>query len=318
MEPIAFPDFMNEENMRKMSREELVNLFLMMGQAMLPSGGAEMPDPLTLPIAGERMMVPTRDGEVRCILYRAQRRPAPVFFDMHGGGFVGGNCEDVDVWCDMARKELDINVISINYRKAPDHPWPAGANDAFDVVSWFYAHAEEFGIDRDRMAIGGHSAGGNLTAVTCLRSVLENAPFRFRLQILDYPPLDLKTCAFDKFQHPMAIPPQIAIMFDACYIAPGQGDDPLCSPAVAEVEMLKGQPPAVVITAEQDSLRNEGELYAYKLIQAGVPVRARRFLGSAHGFTMTLGGNRMPMMPEDPNAPIACRMMLDALREYLL
>ena len=73
MEPITFPDFMNEENMRKMSRDELVNLFLMMGQAMLPSGGAEMPDPLTLPIAGERMTVPTRDGEVRCILYCAQR-----------------------------------------------------------------------------------------------------------------------------------------------------------------------------------------------------------------------------------------------------
>ena len=312
MEPITFPDFMNEENMRKMSREELVNLFLMMGQAMLPSGGAEMPDPLTLPIAGERMMVPTRDGEVRCILYRAQRRPAPVFFDMHGGGFVGGNCEDVDVWCDMARKELDINVISINYRKAPDHPWPAGANDAFDVVSWFYAHAEEFGIDRDRMAIGGHSAGGNLTAVTCLRSVLENAPFRFRLQILDYPPLDLKTCAFDKFQHPMAIPPQIAIMFDACYIAPGQGDDPLVSPAVAEPEMLKGQPPACIITAEYDSLRDEAELYGRKLIAAGVPVYSRRFLGSAHGFTMTLGG-RDPMMPEDPNAKAACGMMMDAL-----
>ena len=73
----------------------------------------------------------------------------------------------------------------------------------------------------------------------------------------------------------------------------------------------------MVITAELDSLRNEGELYAYKLIQAGVPVRAQRFLGSAHGFTMTLGGNKLPVMPEDPNAPIACRMMLDALKEYL-
>ena len=315
MEPIAFPDFMNEQNMRSMSRQELVNLFLMVGKAMMPEG-ENAPDPLELPVAGSRMTVPTRDGEVRCILYPAAVSPAPVYFDMHGGGFVAGNCEDVDFWCDMVRSELGVHVVSINYRKAPDHPWPAGANDAFDVVSWFYAHASEFGMDTDRMAIGGHSAGGNLAAVTCLRSVLEDAPFRFRLQVLDYPPLDLKTCAFDKFFHPMAIPPQIAIMFDACYIAPGQGGDPLCSPAVAEVEMLKGQPPAVVVTAELDSLRGEGELYAYKLIQAGVPVRARRFLGSAHGFTMTYGG-RNPLMPEDPNAAPALRMMLEALRDHL-
>ena len=162
------------------------------------------------------------------------------------------------------------------------------------------------------MAIGGHSAGGNLAAVTCLRSVLEDAPFRFKLQVLDYPPLDLKTCAFDKFSHPMGIPPQIAIMFDACYIAPGQGGDPLVSPAAAEPEQLRGQPPACIITAEYDSLRDEAELYGRKLIAAGVPVYSRRFLGSAHGFTMTLGG-RDPMMPEDPNAKAACGMMMDAL-----
>jgi acetyl esterase len=143
----------------------------------------------------------------------------------------------------MINKELDITVVNINYRKAPQYPWPCGTNDAFDVVGWFYEHAAEFGIDTERMAIGGHSAGANLAAVTSLRSVLEKTPFKFKLQILDYPPIDLKTCAFDKFSHPLAIPPQIAIMFDACYIEPGMGDNPLVSPAVADISQLIGQPP---------------------------------------------------------------------------
>lgn len=311
MDQITFPDFMNEENMRGMNRQELVNLFLMMGEGMLP-GAAEQPDPLTLPVGGERMNIPVRNGEIRCIFYKAKREKAPVYFEMHGGGFVGGNCEDVDFWCRLLRDQLDINIVNINYRKAPVFPWPTAANDALDAVTWFIERAEQFGLDTDKMAIGGHSAGGNLAAVTALRSVTENLPFRFRLQVLDYPPLDLKTCAFDKLVHPLGIPPQIAIMFDACYIAPGEGDNPLVSPAVADPEMLKGLPPAVIITAEYDSLRDEAELYGRKLIAAGVPVYSRRFLGSAHGFTMTLGGAN-PMMPEDPNAKAACGMMMDAL-----
>ncbi len=311
MDQIRFPDFMTEENMRKMGRQELVNLYLMMGQAMLPQAQGQ-PDPLELPVAGERMEVPTRAGKVRVIFYKAKKAHAPVYFDMHGGGFVAGNCEDVDFWCALLRDQLDINVVNINYRKAPQFPWPTASDDAFDTVRWFFEHAAEFDLDTEKMAIGGHSAGGNLAAVTCLRSVMEDAPFRFRLQVLDYPPLDLKTCAFDKFTHPMAIPPQIAVMFDACYIAPGQGDDVLVSPAVAEPEQLKGLPPACIVTAELDSLRDEAELYGRKLVAAGVPVYARRFLGSAHGFTMTLGG-RDPMMPEDPNAKAACGMMMDAL-----
>jgi len=311
MDQIQFPDNMSEEKMRKMNRQELVNLYLMMGQAMLTQG-LEQPDPLTVPVSGNRMDVPTRSGNVRVIFYPAKKTGAPVYFEMHGGGFVAGNCEDVDFWCELLRTHLDINVVNINYRKAPQFPWPVASNDVFDVVKWFYEHAGEYSLDTDKMAIGGHSAGANLAAVTCLRSVIEDAPFRFRLQVLDYPPMDLQTSAFDKFCHPMAIPPQIATMFDACYIEPGQGNDPLVSPAVAEPELLQGQPPACIVTAEFDSLRDEAELYGRKLITAGVPVYSRRFLGSAHGFTMTLGG-RDPLMPEDPNAKAACGMMMDAI-----
>ena len=317
MEPIQFPDFMNEENMRRMPRQQLIDMFTQVGGMMMPPGMV-MPDPEALPVKGERMSVPTRDGHIRCILYRAKNENRPVYFAMHGGGFIGGNCEDIDFFCDMINNQLDINVVNINYRKAPQFPYPCAVNDAFDAVGWFYGNAAQFGMDTDRMAIGGHSAGGNLAAVTCLRSVRENAPFRFRLQILDYPPLDLKKCAFDKFVHPLGIPPQFAIMFDACYISPEDGDKATVSPAVLDPAELTGLPPAVILTAEYDSLRDEAETYASKLIAAGVPVCCRRFLGSPHGFTMTLGGNDMMGMPEDINAAAGCAMMIDALRYHLL
>lgn len=317
MEPIQFPDFMSEENMRKMPRQQLIDMFKQMGDMMLPPG-VIMPDPETLPVKGERIKVSTRDGEVRCLLYRATKANMPVYFGMHGGGFVAGNCEDIDFFCDMINKQLDINVVNINYRKAPDFPYPCAVNDAYDVVSWFYTNAVQYGFDTSRIAIGGHSAGANLAAVTSLQTVLKDAPFRFKVQILDYPPIDLNRCAFDKFIHPMGIPPEIAIMFDACYISPEDSDKPTVSPAVQDPSMLFGQPPTVILTAEYDSLRDEAELYASKLIAAGVPVWCRRFLGSPHGFTMSLGGNDMMGMPEDKNAAAGCQMMIDALRYYLL
>ncbi len=317
MDAIQFPDFMSEETMRKMSRQELMGLFTQIGGLMMPPGMAA-PDPETLPVKGERMTVPTRDGEIRCIVYRAQKDRRPVYFGMHGGGFVGGNCEDIDFFCDWINRELDINVVNINYRKAPAYPYPCGVNDAFDAVGWFYQNADQFGIDREAMAIGGHSAGGNLAAVTCLRSISENAPFRFKVQILDYPPLDLTKCAFDKFRHPMGIPPQMAMLFDACYIAPEDSGNPNVSPAALDSSTLLGLPPAVILTAEFDSLRDEAETYASKLIAAGVPVWCRRFLGSPHGFTMSLGGNGMPGVPADKNAAAGCKMMLDALRYALV
>lgn len=315
MEPIQFPDFMNEENMRKMSRTELTELYVKTSALMMPPNMTDA-NPLTLPINGERINVPTGEGDLRCIIYKAKRNPAPVYFGMHGGGFVGGNCEDIDFWCDMINKALDITVVSINYSKAPEFPWPRAVNEVFDVVNWFYNHADEYGLDKNNFAIGGHSAGGNLAAVTSFRSVTENAPFRFKVQILDYPPLDLSKCAFDKFNHPLGIPPQIAIMFDACYVAPGDAENPTVSPAAIEPSQLMGQPPAVILTAEYDSLRDEAELYAAKLIEAGVPVWCRRFLNSAHGFTMTFEGHGL-MGPEDPNAAEGCKMMMDALRYYL-
>ncbi len=122
-----------------------------------------------LTILGEEIFIPTRDGKTRCLIYKTKNNlKAPVFFDVHGGGFVTGIPEDDDKFCDLVRNELDITVISIDYRLAPEYKCPTDKNDVFDVVDYVSSNSKEFGIDSYSMAIGGHSAGANISTVVCM------------------------------------------------------------------------------------------------------------------------------------------------------
>lgn len=262
-------------------------------------------------IVGEEIFIPTREGKTRVLIYKAKdnNTKSPVFFDVHGGGFVRGLPEDDDKFCDAVRKELNITVISIDYRLAPEYKCPTDKNDVYDVVSYVSSHNGEFGIDSSNMAIGGHSAGANISTVVCMMSK-EKREFSFKCQILDYPPLDLSTPATEKFYTEGAIPPEIATMFDRCYRAEEHAKNPYCSPVFATTEQLKNLPPAIVLTCEIDSLRDEAEDYAQKLIRAGVETTAKRFYGVRHGFTIS--------SPELPESKQAYNMIVDGLRKYLL
>jgi acetyl esterase len=261
-------------------------------------------------ILGEEIFIPTRDGKTRCLIYQTKNKKtmSPVFFDIHGGGFVTGLPEDDDKFCDKVRSELDITVISIDYRLAPEYKCPTDKYDVYDVVSYVSSHNEEFEIDPSSMAIGGHSAGANISTVVCMMAK-EKKEFSFRCQILDYPPLDLATPATEKFYTEGAIPPEIATMFDKCYRTEENAKNPYCSPVYATEEELKNLPPAVVITCEIDSLRNEGEDYAQKLVKSGVETTAKRFYGVRHGFT--IGDFELPESKE------AHRMMIDGIRKNI-
>ncbi|EKQ50903.1 MULTISPECIES: alpha/beta hydrolase [unclassified Clostridium] len=260
-------------------------------------------------ILGEEIFIPTRDGKTRSLIYKAKNNSkAPVLFDVHGGGFVTGLPEDDDRFCDLVRNELDITVISIDYRLAPEYKCPTDKNDVFDVVDYVSSHSREFRIDSYSMAIGGHSAGANISTVVCMMAK-EAKKFSFKCQILDYPPLDLATPATEKFYTEGAIPPEIAAIFDKCYRREEDAKNSYCSPAYATNEELKDLPPAILITCEIDSLRDEAENYAQKLIKAGVETTAKRFYGVRHGFT--IGDFELPESKE------AHKMMIDGLRKYL-
>lgn len=260
-------------------------------------------------VHGKEVYIPTRSGKTRVLIYTPEAEgPVPVYFDVHGGGFIMGYPENDDEFCQRVCDTLQIKVVNIEYRLAPEYPCPCDKEDVYDVIRYVHEHAREFGINPDKMAVGGHSAGANISAVVA-KWAKEKAEFSLRCQILDYPPMDVQTNPYQKFFTDGAIPPHIADVYNDCYIDHAHAGDSDCSPTYCSDEELMGQCPAVVLTCEIDSLRDEGEEYALRLMKAGVEVTAKRFLGVSHGFTMHR---------DDPRALEGQQMMIEGLRKYLL
>jgi acetyl esterase len=211
--------------------------------------------------------------------------PCLVFF--HGGGWVIGDLESHDVVCRTLAHEGALIVISIDYRLAPEHKFPAAVDDAIAAATWIADSAKSLGIDAARLSVGGDSAGGNLAAVVALAARDGNGP-NIAGQVLIYPATDFSR------KHPSHHEPETSILlthsaigwFMNHYIGGGDINDWRASPARAET--LAGLPPAYVLTAGADPLRDEGDEYAARLKEAGVPVTYRHFPGQFHGF-FTMG-----------------------------
>ena len=143
------------------------------------------------PAADQDIKIPTRHGEVRCLIYKAKTETAaPVFFDVHGGGFILGNPEMDEPICRRISNELNITVISIDYTLSPEAKYPRAHEEVYDVIEYVYSHSNEFNINPEKMALGGHSAGGNITA-SVSRRIKEAGKIKLCCQVLDYPALSL-------------------------------------------------------------------------------------------------------------------------------
>jgi acetyl esterase len=230
--------------------------------------------------------VDTAHGKVRVLEYGFEdKTPQPLYIDMHGGGFILMHAEADEVINLYLREKTGVKIISIDYPKAPEHPFPIPPEAVYETVRWYVAHAAEYGIDTQRIGIGGHSAGANLATVTCMMAK-ERGDISFCFQLLDYPPLDLATDAYLKPLPKGCISPRFATLFNACYVVePHQAEDPHVSPIFATPEQLSGLPPALLILAGCDSLHDEGIRYAAMLKQAGVSVILHDFPNAVHGFT---------------------------------
>ena len=230
--------------------------------------------------------IPTREGDSRVIMVSpgVKKETYPLFINMHGGGFVRGYEERDTVFSAILSDTLGCMVIDIDYRLAPEHPFPAGLNECYDVVKWAFDNAESLKVDRKRIALGGHSAGGNFTAAIALMAN-QIKEFSLCLQIMDYPFLDGVTDPAEKVDKDSLLPAERMRSFSRLYMGDEEDySNPFFSLVHAAPEMLAGLPPALIITAGKDCLKDEAERYAMMLVQAGVEVRMRCFLESDHGF----------------------------------
>jgi acetyl esterase len=239
----------------------------------------------------EDLSIQGPEGNIPVRVYANERggfRPALIYF--HGGGFVFCNLDTHDTVCRALAKESGAVVISVDYRLAPEHKFPAGLEDCYAATRWAAANAERLGIDKHRISVGGDSAGGNLATVVAMRCRDAGAP-TLASQLLIYPVTDLSS--FDNGSYRESgegyfLTRAAMQWFAGHYLPAADGSShPEVSPLLAPD--LAGLPPALVITAEFDPLRDEGEAYAERLRQAGVPVTLTRYPGMIHGFVSMRG-----------------------------
>jgi acetyl esterase len=209
-------------------------------------------------------------------------RPALMYF--HGGGWTVGDLDSMDVACRRLANGSECVVVSVDYRLAPESPFPAALNDAFTATEYVATNPDEFGIDPARLAVGGDSAGGNLAAAVALKARdLGGPPIAF--QVLLYPVLDpsCDTPSYREFSEGCGLTRRSMQIYWTNYFPYlADGIDPLAAPAF--VADLRGLPPALVQTAEFDVLRDEAEAYAERLRAAGVAAECRRYDGLIHGY----------------------------------
>lgn len=207
--------------------------------------------------------------------------PAVVFF--HGGGFVCGNVACYDGLVRRIAKETGAAVFSVEYRLAPEHPFPIPLDDCHTAVQWVVANAEELGIDGERVAVAGDSAGGNLSAAIALRARIDGPPLR--AQVLVYPVIDpaCDTTSMDDNASGYLLTADAMREMWSFYMRGGANPEDTFL-AVDKAADLSGLPPALVLTAEYDPLRDEGEHYAQLLDGFDVETKLVRYDGMIHGF----------------------------------
>jgi acetyl esterase len=217
-------------------------------------------------------------------LYRPRAGALPLLVYFHGGGWVVGSVALSDNFCRALANAAGCAVLSVEYRLAPEHRYPAAADDAYAATRWASEHATELGIDADRLAVGGSSAGGNLAAAVTLMARERGGP-KIALQLLHVPVMDhdFTRASYERNAEGMGLTRAGMEWFWSHY-APdiARRDEPFASPLRAKD--LRGLPPAILVVAECDPLRDEGAAYAERLRQAGVLVTYREYAGMVHAF----------------------------------
>ena len=267
----------------------------------------------TIPLADVRnLRIAGPGGPLPLRVYTPERtdRALPVIVYLHGGAWVWGDLETHDNLCRTLAQKTGAIVVAVDYRLAPEHRYPAAVDDAYATLSWFAGNASSFGADPTRIAVAGDSAGGNLAAAATLM-VRERRGPPLSAQVLIYPMVDesaLERDSLKDFAAGLFLTAETIAWSQAQYLPDiAQRRERFASPLLADDH--HGLPPALIITAQFDPLRDEGEAYGRALSQAGVPVEMKRFDGVMHGF--------VPMDRWFPESATATDLIAGWLRERL-
>jgi acetyl esterase len=276
--------------LQKLARSALVQDSVESSRALLIANRHLVSGKAIEPVATREVIIPTGDGDLPATLYTPAGLPEPsgllVFF--HGGGWVVGSCDTHDNTVRYLAKQAGVRVLSVEYRLAPEAPFPAATEDALAAFEYAYAKARDLGADPARIAVGGDSAGGNLAAVTAQQAVKRGGGVP-AFQLLFYPATDftVRRRSRELFAEDLFLTDADISWFEAHYVPKGTDlYNPKLSPLHGD---LSGLPPAYIATAGFDPLRDEGEAYAEKLRKAGVPVALSRQPDLIHGYINFIG-----------------------------
>lgn len=222
-------------------------------------------------------------------------RPAgeaqPLLLFFHGGGFLYGDLDSHDAPCRVLAEESGVAVLSVEYRLGPENPFPDGFDDAFAALRWVHEHADELGVDPDRIGVCGDSAGGNIAAWTAIEAARAGVPLAFQLLVYPCVDADRQTESLRLFGKDLYLTEESIATVDRIYLpTPEAKADERVN--LLDVELPAGLAPAHVVTAGFDPLRDEGEAYARRLAEAGAEVELRRFVDQIHGFLNIVGVGR--------------------------
>lgn len=242
-------------------------------------------------VAGvEDKILDTVTGRVKARVFTPENDgPSPIMMYFHGGGYVKGGVVEADAFCRRLAKTTRNVVVSVDYRLAPENPYPAALDDAHASTLWAYEHAASLGATQERFTVCGESAGGNLATVVCLMAK-SSGDVQIDHQILLQPVVDF-TLSFPSINMPESeclVPREdLAWYYEQYYGADNNLKEPKVSPIFADD--LSNSPPALIITAEYDTLRDEAKAYADKLHNSGVETRYTCYDGMIHGFLQMAG-----------------------------
>lgn len=233
---------------------------------------------------GSKIIIPVRSGELEAVVYAAAGEDAaPTIFEIYGGCFSQGYVDNNDRMRTRMRQATGYNVIGLDYRHSPEFPYPAGLEDVFDSVCYFVEHAQEYRINTARMAVWGHSAGGNLACVLAMLGI-ETGKYKMRCMLLDYPYLDAWKPGIEKTNSRTGLTADVLDAMNEIYAPIEQRRDPHISPVYADDKVLADLPPAAVIVCGVDPLSLEAEIMIQRLLNVGVEVLAKKFTRASHGF----------------------------------